>query len=247
MGPKTRIEAALTAAVKLSQASSAPQKLAHALDFALFPGGARIRPTILLSVALACGDDRPDISDAAAAGLELIHCASLIHDDLPCFDDADLRRGKPTVHKEFSEPLAVLAGDSLIVLAFEILARQKHNDPLRAINLVEILAKQTGMPNGICAGQGWESEAGLIWPLITEAKLEHYSLQRRKWAQWLRAKRPSLGMSLARGLAKPSRLPMICAMCFATPRYWANPQAKMICMAARTRLQSWVLRALQNA
>ena len=99
MGPKTRIEAALTAAVKLSQASSAPHKLAHALDFALFPGGARIRPTILLSVALACGDDRPDISDAAAAGLELIHCASLIHDDLPCFDDADLRRGKPTVHK----------------------------------------------------------------------------------------------------------------------------------------------------
>ena len=159
MGPKTRIEAALTAAVKLSQANSAPRKLARALDFALFPGGARIRPTILLSVAMACGDDRPERSDAAAAWLELIHCASLIHDDLPCFDDADLRRGKPTVHKEFSEPLAVLAGDSLIVLAFEILARQKHNDPLRAINLVEILAKQTGMPNGICAGQGWESES----------------------------------------------------------------------------------------
>ena len=70
-----------------------------------------------------------------------------------------MRRGKPTVHKEFSEPLAVLAGDSLIVLAFEILALQKHYDPLRAINLVEILAKQTGMPNGICAGQGWESES----------------------------------------------------------------------------------------
>ncbi len=159
MGPKTRIEAALTAAVKLSQASSAPRKLAHALDFALFPGGARIRPTILLSVAMACGDDRPEISDAAAAGLELIHCASLIHDDLPCFDDADLRRGKPTVHKEFSEPLAVLAGDSLIVLAFEILARQNIMIRFGRSIWWKFWAKQTGMPNGICAGQGWESES----------------------------------------------------------------------------------------
>jgi geranylgeranyl diphosphate synthase type II len=121
-------------------------------------GGARIRPTILLSVALACGDDRPVLSDAAAAALELIHCASLVHDDLPAFDNADLRRGKPSVHRAFGEPLAILAGDSLIVLAFELLARAGIVAPDRALRLVLTLAQRTGMPGGICAGQGWESE-----------------------------------------------------------------------------------------
>ena len=77
----------------------------------------------LLSVAEACGDDRPHLSDAAAAAIELIHCASLVHDDMPCFDDAPLRRGKPSVHRLHGEPLALLAGDTLIVLAFETLAR----------------------------------------------------------------------------------------------------------------------------
>jgi geranylgeranyl diphosphate synthase type II len=133
--------------------------LAQALHYAVTPGGARIRPTILLSVAMACGDDRPGLSDAAAAALELIHCASLVHDDLPAFDDADMRRGKATVHKAYSEPLAVLAGDSLIVLAFEVLARAAGDQPRRALGLVRVLAQRTGMPGGICAGQGWESEA----------------------------------------------------------------------------------------
>jgi geranylgeranyl diphosphate synthase type II len=122
------------------------------------PGGARIRPTILLSVARACGDDRPAVADAAAAALELMHCASLVHDDLPCFDDAATRRGKRSVHRAHSEPLAVLAGDSLIVLAFETLAEQAATEPVRASQLVLHLARRTGMPMGICAGQGWESE-----------------------------------------------------------------------------------------
>ena len=87
-----RIEAALAAAVGLGQGAGAPPRLSQALAHAVFPGGARIRPTILMSVALACGDDRPGLTDAAAAALELIHCASLVHDDLPCFDDADMRR-----------------------------------------------------------------------------------------------------------------------------------------------------------
>jgi geranylgeranyl diphosphate synthase type II len=90
--------------------------------------------------------------------LELIHCASLVHDDLPAFDDADLRRGKPTVHRAFSEPLAVLAGDSLIVLAFEVLAKHGALAPLRALALTGALARHTGAPFGICAGQAWESE-----------------------------------------------------------------------------------------
>lgn len=154
-----RIEAALAGAIQSAQGADAPQRLAAALEYAVTPGGARIRPTILMSVARACGDDQPGLTDAAAAAIELIHCASLVHDDLPAFDDADMRRGKPSVHRAYGEPLAVLTGDSLIVLAFEILARAASPAPLRAIELVRILAARTGMPGGICAGQGWESEA----------------------------------------------------------------------------------------
>lgn len=162
MSISERIEAAVLGAVARAQGAAegqAPQKLGGALHYALTPGGARIRPTILLSVAMACGDDRPRLADAAAAALELIHSASLVHDDLPCFDDADTRRGKPTLHRAYSEPLAVLAGDSLIVLAFDVLAEAAGADPLRALNLIRVLARRTGMPDGICAGQGWESEA----------------------------------------------------------------------------------------
>lgn len=159
MALDTRIDAAVTAALALAQGGDAPRRLSAALPYAVLPGGARIRPTILLSVALACGDDRPGLSDAAAAALELIHCASLVHDDLPAFDDADTRRGKPTVHRAWSEPLAVLTGDSLIILAFDVLARVADTDAARALGLIRILAARTGMPGGICAGQGWESEA----------------------------------------------------------------------------------------
>ncbi|PTE14860.1 geranylgeranyl pyrophosphate synthase [Fuscovulum blasticum DSM 2131] len=149
----------MAAAIRLGQGQGeAPARLAQALDYAVTPGGARIRPTICLSVALACGDDRPALSDAAAVALELIHCGSLVHDDLPCFDDADIRRGKATLHRAYSEPLAVLAGDSLITLAFEVLARAGGVAPDRALRLVTELAQRTGMPGGICAGQGWESE-----------------------------------------------------------------------------------------
>ena len=154
-----RLDAATAAVLRQAMGGAdAPQKLSQALHYAVTPGGARIRPTILLSVAMACGDDRPALADAAAVALELIHCASLVHDDLPCFDDADLRRGKATVHRAFSEPLAVLTGDSLIVLAFDILAEAAGTDPHRALQLIRVLSRRTGMPDGICAGQGWESE-----------------------------------------------------------------------------------------
>ncbi|SDZ48303.1 farnesyl-diphosphate synthase [Jannaschia faecimaris] len=159
MGLSDRIDRAIQAAIARGQARPSPGKLASALHYTVTPGGARIRPTLLLSVSAACGDDRPALADAAACALELIHCASLVHDDLPCFDDADIRRGKPAVHRAFGQPLAILAGDSLIVMAFEVLARAAPQDPLRAAKLIEILATRTGMPNGICAGQGWESEA----------------------------------------------------------------------------------------
>ncbi len=153
-----RIESAIASAIRRGQAAPSPGKLASALHYTVNPGGARIRPTILLSVSAACGDDNPGLADAAAAALELIHCASLVHDDLPCFDDADTRRGKPAVHRAFGEPLAVLTGDSLIIMAFSVLTRAAALDAPRAIQLLEVLATRTGMPDGICAGQGWESE-----------------------------------------------------------------------------------------
>jgi len=158
MGLSVRIEAAIANALSIGRGAKAPPRLSGALDYATSPGGARIRPTILTSVAMACGDDKPEITDAAAAALELIHCASLVHDDMPCFDDADTRRGKPAVHIAYSEPLALLTGDSLIVLAFEVLARVLPQDPARVGQLILTLSQRTGMPGGICAGQGWESE-----------------------------------------------------------------------------------------
>src|SRR6056297_1453475 len=165
-----RIEGALGCALGVAQNAQAPAKLSEALRYAIVPGGARIRPTILLSVAGACGDDYPGVSDAAAAALELIHCASLVHDDLPCFDDADTRRGKPSVHRAYSEPLAVLAGDSLIVLAFDLLTRAGEEDAGRALRLMRLLARQTGMPLGGCAGQGWDSEAKIDLAAYHRAK-----------------------------------------------------------------------------
>lgn len=169
-----RIEAAISAAIAGAQGNGAthatPPKLASALEYAVTPGGARIRPTILMAVANACGDDRPALSDAAAAALELIHCASLVHDDMPCFDDADTRRGKPSLHRAYGEPLALLTGDSLITLAFEVLARAAPHDPQRAMQLVLALAQRTGMPRGICAGQGWESEAHVDLSAYHQAK-----------------------------------------------------------------------------
>lgn len=154
-----RIEQALSRALSRAQAEFTPPLLRAALPYSVFPGGARIRPTILLSVSAACGDDQPGISAAAAAALELIHCASLVHDDLPAFDNADLRRGKASVHRVFGEPLAILSGDSLIVLAFEVLAEAAGAAPDRGLKLISTLAQRTGAGRGICAGQGWESES----------------------------------------------------------------------------------------
>lgn len=154
----TRIQLALEETLSRAAARPAPPRLAAALFDAVCPGGARVRPRLCLAVAEACGDDRPALSDAAAASIELIHSASLVHDDMPCFDDAALRRGKPSIHKAHGEPLALLTGDTLIVLAFETLARTARLDCERAAGLMLDLAAFTGMPGGICAGQAWESE-----------------------------------------------------------------------------------------
>jgi geranylgeranyl diphosphate synthase type II len=153
-----RIEQALQAALMLAEGKAGPPKLAAALRHAVFPGGARIRPQLCLAVAQACGDGNPTLTDGAAVAIELLHCASLVHDDLPCFDDALTRRGVPTVHAAYGERIAVLTGDALIVLAFQALAHAARHAPLDLPGLLSIVAQRVGAPTGIVAGQAWECE-----------------------------------------------------------------------------------------
>ncbi|MFN8758293.1 MAG: polyprenyl synthetase family protein [Tagaea sp.] len=170
MDAAERIERALEGALARTGGVGAPPKLVAALRHAVFPGGARIRPQLALAVAAACGDRNPALADAAAASIELLHCASLVHDDLPCFDDAQTRRGKPSVHRAFGEPLAVLAGDGLIVLAFETVALAGAHKPALMRTLVGVVARAAGAPNGIVAGQAWESEPEISLAAYQQAK-----------------------------------------------------------------------------
>ncbi len=170
MTMRLRIENALEAAIVRAEVGQAPPRLAAALRHSVFPGGARVRPQICLAVAEACGDDNPELSDTAAAAIELLHCASLAHDDLPCFDNAAMRRGKPSVHAAFGEPLTVLAGDALIVMAFEGIARAGVGEPGRIAPLIATVARGVGMPAGIVAGQAWESEPHIAVETYHRAK-----------------------------------------------------------------------------
>ncbi len=157
-----RLEQELEQAVAHAAGNDCPPLLSQALKHAVFPGGARIRPRLVLAVSNACASGKATAAtqNATAAitfasAVELLHCASLVHDDLPCFDNSPLRRGKPSVHAAFGERLAVLAGDALIVLGFEWLAVKAGE---RLAPLTRILASCVGGPSGICAGQAWECE-----------------------------------------------------------------------------------------
>jgi geranylgeranyl diphosphate synthase type II len=158
MDALSRIDRRLTAALVQAGAPGAPPGLAAAVEHAVFPGGARVRPRLCIAVAHACGDGDSPLAEAAATAIELLHCASLVHDDLPCFDDAATRRGRPSVHKAFGQPLAVLAGDALIVLAFESLAVAGQSAPTRLPALLGVISRGVGLPGGIVAGQAWECE-----------------------------------------------------------------------------------------
>jgi geranylgeranyl diphosphate synthase, type II len=162
MDAMTRIEQALSATITRAEGPGCPPKLAAAIRYAVFPGGARVRPRLCLAVAGACGDADPAAADAAAAAIELLHCASLVHDDLPCFDDAPTRRGKPSVHATFGERIAVLTGDALIVLAFYNLAQGVAATPQRFGALLLTMGRSVGMPHGIVAGQAWECESSIV-------------------------------------------------------------------------------------
>ncbi|MBL36879.1 MAG: geranyl transferase [Xanthomonadales bacterium] len=125
--------------------STEPRALHAALRYAVFNGGKRIRPLLSFAAAEAVGLS-PKGVDAMAAAVELIHCYSLVHDDLPAMDDDDLRRGKPTVHKAFDEATAILAGDALLTLAFEGMARDRASS--RAIGELAAAAGSGGMVGG---------------------------------------------------------------------------------------------------
>ena len=153
-----RAEEALRSHFQTAAGVGAPPRLQAAMQHAVFSGGARIRPQLCMAVATACGDDAPELTNAAAVALELMHCASLVHDDMPTFDNADVRRGRPTVHKAFSEPLALLSGDGLIVMAYQVLLQAGRQHPERLIMLMDNLSRGVGLPGGIVAGQAWECE-----------------------------------------------------------------------------------------
>jgi len=158
MGILLRAESALKSHFQLAAGVGAPPQLQAAMQHAVFTGGARIRPQLCIAVATACGDDAPELTNAAAVALELMHCASLVHDDMPAFDNADFRRGQPTVHKAFSEPLALLSGDGLIVMAYRVLLQAGAGHAQRLLGLMDALTRGVGLPDGIVAGQAWECE-----------------------------------------------------------------------------------------
>jgi geranylgeranyl diphosphate synthase type II len=109
-------------------------------------------------VAASCGDGEPALADGAAVAVELLHCASLVQDDLPCFDDAPLRRGQPSLHKRFGEAIAILVGDALIVMAFGAVSAHVARRPAGCAEILRALGEAAGAPAGIAAGQAWESE-----------------------------------------------------------------------------------------
>jgi farnesyl diphosphate synthase len=134
-----------------------PRRLADAMRHAVLVGGKRFRPFLVIESARMFGAPPARVLDAACA-LECIHCYSLAHDDLPAMDDDDLRRGKPTVHKAFDEATAILAGDALQSLAFEILANPaSHPNPAVRAHLVLELAVAAGWA-GMCGGQMMDLE-----------------------------------------------------------------------------------------
>ena len=149
-------------------------RLVESMRYATIGGGKRVRPLLVVSTAEMYGVDR-DAALRAGAAVEAIHVYSLIHDDLPCMDDDDLRHGKPTVHKVYDEATAVLAGDALHALAFEILADAgTHADPFVRVELIATLGKASGM-DGMAGGQIMDmiaDEEGVDYDLHTITRLQ---------------------------------------------------------------------------
>jgi len=163
---QARIEAAL--AQHLPAASSIPHRLHQAMRYSVLGGGKRIRP-LLTFAAGELTDAVPERLAVAACAVELIHTYSLVHDDLPCMDDDVLRRGRPTCHVEFDEATALLAGDALQTLAFELLARPDLAEPAQQLEMLALLTHASGS-RGMCGGQAIDLAA--VGQALSQAELE---------------------------------------------------------------------------
>ena len=138
--------------------NASPQRIHQAMRYSALDGGKRIRPCLCVAAFAAYQDDWRPILPVASA-VEMIHSYSLIHDDLPAIDDDDFRRGKPSCHKQFDEATAILAGDALLTLAFEVLARSKGFPSDRMLRASSALAAAAGSIGGMIAGQVLDLEA----------------------------------------------------------------------------------------
>lgn len=157
----TVVEAFLAAVLAEQEAAGTPPRLAEALRHAVLGGGKRFRPFLVFHSAALFGADEEAALPAAAA-LECIHCYSLVHDDLPAMDNDELRRGRPTVWKAYDEWTAILVGDALQALAFELISGSKGcGDPKARAELVYVLAVASGA-NGMVGGQVLDLEAGKL-------------------------------------------------------------------------------------
>jgi geranylgeranyl pyrophosphate synthase len=145
---------------RLPQASDDPGRLVEAMRYSLLAPGKRLRPILALAAAEAVGAHADEPLRIAAGSVELVHCYSLIHDDLPAMDDDDMRRGRPTSHKAFGEATAILAGDALLTLAFEWLAdaAKLANAPGRYLPAIAALARGAGV-SGMVRGQARDTLA----------------------------------------------------------------------------------------
>ncbi len=149
-GIQARMEAVL--ARLLPAAALAPEQLHAAMRYATLEGGKRVRPLLAFASGELTGAD-PARVEIAAAAVEMIHAYSLVHDDMPCMDDDVLRRGKPTVHVEYDEATALLVGDALQALAFELLAAHRlADDPAAQLEMLQLLARACGS-RGMAGGQ----------------------------------------------------------------------------------------------
>ena len=148
---RTRMERALEE--RLPPADVVPTRLHEAMRYCVLGGGKRVRPALLFATARALGLDEDEV-EAAACAVELVHVYSLVHDDLPAMDDDDMRRGRPTCHKAFDEATAILVGDALQPLAFQLLARDRSlpEAPAIRLRLIDLLAQATGT-FGMAGGQ----------------------------------------------------------------------------------------------
>lgn len=178
---RERVDARLTQI--LAAAKDSPQRLRDAMEYSVLGAGKRIRPLLVYATGELFELDEA-LLDPIAAAVELVHAYSLVHDDLPSMDDDDLRRGRPTTHRAFDEATAILAGDALQALAFDVVSddRQLTELPAAQVRIVARLAKAIG-PSGMAGGQALDIEAERV--AVDERALEE--IHRRKTGELIRA------------------------------------------------------------